>query len=173
MLGAVSLPAVAAAEPAASPAHAVWLAIPSIDGAAGLEVGGELGLAPRRAVALSLSARRTAASDYRALRLGVAGEYRWYWRRTSRWSSYDRTGFFLSGRLDVATSHLTMDERAVGTLVSVGLRGGAGYRLVPWRRLALTAIADLGANTERDAGGRLPAETHRTLGFGLDVGWMF
>lgn len=149
------------------PAHAVWLALPSVDGAAGLELGGEHLVAPRQTVALAASVRRTASSDYDAVRLGAAIEYRRYRRGPSR------RGWLYGARLDVSTSRLSMADRPIGTLIGTGLRAELGYRVVPWRRLTLTAIAGAGGHVERDTDGRLPAQAHRVLGLGLDLGWMF
>jgi hypothetical protein len=157
----------AAAPAQAEPENAVWLSIPSVDGAAGLEVGGEHRVAPRDTLALAASARRTASSDYDAVRLGAAVEYRRYRRGPTR------SGWLYGARLDVTTSQLRMSDRPVGTLFGTGLRAELGYRLTPWRRLALTALVGVGGNVERDLDGRLPAQAHRVLGFGLDLGWMF
>jgi len=160
----------------AEPRHAVWLALPSIDGSAGAELGGERGIAPRQAVVVAVSVRQTAAGDYDAVRLGIAGEYRWYWRGGGGWAriaGLERTGWFTGGRVDLAASRLSMDERHVGTLVSAGARAELGYRLTPWRGLAITALVGVGGNVDRDTDGRLPLEAHRLLGFGLDLGWMF
>ncbi|MCL4227146.1 MAG: hypothetical protein KJZ91_22015 [Myxococcales bacterium] len=168
--------ALATAPAAAPPRHAVWIALPSVDGLAGLEVGAERALRPRTAVALAVSVRRTAAGDYDALRLGVAGEYRWYWRGRARWSripGLDRTGWFVGGRVDLSTARLSLGDRHLGTTLVAGARAEVGYRLTPWRRLALTAMVGLGASVERDAAGRLPAQGHPALGVGLDAGWMF
>ncbi len=159
-----------------TPANALWLAIPSIDGSAGAELGGERGIAPKTGVVLAVSARQTAAGDFDAVRLGVAGEYRRYWRGDARWSripGLDRTGWFYGARLDLGTSRLSMGERHIGTTLMAGARAELGYRLTPWRGLAITALVGLGAAIERDAAGRLPTERHSVLGLGLDVGWMF
>ncbi len=151
----------------AEPEHAIWLAIPSVDGAAGLELGGERRVAPRDTIALAASARRTASSDYDAVRLGAAVEYRRYRRGPTR------SGWLYGARLDVTTSQLRMSDRPIGTLFGTGLRVEGGYRLAPWRSLALTALVGVGGNVERDLDGRLPSQAHRVLGFGLDLGWMF
>ena len=150
-----------------SPEHAVWLSIPSVDGAAGLELGGEHRISPRDTVALAASVRRTASSDFDAVRLGAAAEYRRYRRGPTR------SGFLYGARLDVTTSQLSMDERPIGTLFGTGLRAEVGYRLTPWRQLSLTALTGLGVSIERDLDGRLPTAAHRVLGFGLDLGWLF
>ena len=173
---AAAQPAINIGDTTAPPRHAVWLAVPSIDGSAGAELGGERGIAPRTGVVVALSARQTAAGDYDALRLGVAGEYRWYWRGRARWSQIDgldRVGWFVGGRIDVATSRLSMGERHVGSTLVAGARGELGYRLTPWRGLAITGLVGLGGAIERDAAGRLPMQRNAVLGLGLDVGWMF
>lgn len=153
----------------ASTAHAdtVWLAVPSIDGAAGLELGGERQVAPQRTVALAASMRRTASSDYDAVRLGAALEYRHYFRSPSQ------RGWLAGARLDVATSRLSMSDRPIGTVISTGLRAELGYRVIPWRSLTVTALIGLGGSVDRDLDGRLPTQAHRVLGLGLDLGWMF
>jgi hypothetical protein len=166
----------ASAAAADTPANAVWLAIPSIDGSAGAELGAERGVAAKTGVALAVSARQTAAGDYDAVRLGVAAESRRYWRGGARWSripGLDRTGWFYGARLDLGTSRLSMDERHLGTTLMAGARAELGYRLTPWRGLAIAALVGLGGGIERDAAGRLPAQRDTVLGLGLDVGWMF
>jgi hypothetical protein len=172
----------AVAQPAAieltaePPRHAAWVAIPSIDGHAGIELGAERGVAPKKAIVLAVSARQSAAGDYDAIRLGVAAEYRKYWRGRARWShvpGLDRTGWFYGARVDLGTSRLSMDDRHVGTTLLAGARAELGYRLTPWRGLMITTITGLGTSIERDAAGRLPIERKPVMGFGLDLGWMF
>lgn len=159
-----------------APRHAVWVAYPSIDGHAGVEIGAERGVAPRTGVVLAASVRQTAASDFDAVRFGVAAEYRNYWRGRARWSrvdGLDRTGWFYGARVDLATSRVSMDERHIGSTLIAGVRAELGYRLTPWRRLMITGVVGLGGAVERDAAGRLPTERKTVLGFGLDIGWMF
>jgi hypothetical protein len=173
----------AAAQPAASvgavaepPRHAAWVAYPSIDGHAGIEAGAERGIAPKTGVVLAASIRQTAAGDFDAIRLGVAAEYRKYWRGSARWNAIDgldRTGWFYGARIDLGTSRLSMDERHIGSTLVAGARAELGYRLTPWRGLMITAVTGLGGALERDAAGRLPTERKTVLGLGLDVGWMF
>ncbi len=163
----------AAAEPAR---HAAWVAVPSIDGHAGIELGAERGVAPETGIVLAASARQTAAGDFDAVRVAVAAEYRRYWRGGARWNAIaglDRTGWFYGARVDLGTSRVSMDARHLGTTLTAGARAELGYRLTPWRGLMLTAVAGLGAAVERDAAGRLPAETSPVVGVGLDLGWMF
>lgn len=160
----------------AEPRHAVWASYPSVDGLAGIEVGAERGIAPETGVVLAASVRQSAASDFDAVRLGVAAEYRKYWRGRARWNAIaglDRTGWFYGARIDLGTSRLSMDERHIGSLLVAGARAELGYRLTPWRGLMITAIAGLGGAIERDAAGRLPAERKTVIGLGLDVGWVF
>ena len=160
----------------AAPRHAAWVAYPSIDGHAGAEVGIERGVAPRTGVVLAASVRQTAASDFDAVRFGVAAEYRKYWRGRARWSridGLDRTGWFYGARVDFATSRLSMDERHIGSTLIAGARAELGYRLTPWRGLMITGLTGLGGAIERDAAGRLPTQRKTVLGFGLDIGWMF
>lgn len=171
---AVLLAASAAA--AEAPRHAAWVAIPSIDGHAGAELGLERGVAPETGVVLAVSARQTAAGDYGAVRVAVAAEYRRYWRGAARWNAIaglDRTGWFYGARVDLGTSRVSMDERHVGSTLVAGARAELGYRLTPWRGLVITGLTGLGVAVERDAAGRLPADRKTVLGFGLDLGWMF
>jgi hypothetical protein len=172
-----------------SPRNAVWVAIPSIDGHAGFELGAERGVAPRVGVVVAANVRQTAAGDYDAVRVGVAAEYRKYWRGRARWNvvtGLDRTGWFYGARVDVGTSRLSMSmsgsmsgsgsemaERHIGSTLVAGARAELGYRLTPWRGLVVTAIGGIGGAIERDAAGRLPTERKTVLGFGLDLGWMF
>jgi hypothetical protein len=179
MLGA----GVAVAQPAAvdttageAPRHAAWVAIPSVDGAAGVELGAERGVTPRTGVVVVASVRKTASGDFDAVRFGVAAEYRKYWRGRARWSrvgGLDRTGWFYGARVDLATSRLSMDERHIGSTLVAGARAELGYRLTPWRGLMITGVAGLGGALERDAAGRLPTEQKTVMGLGLDLGWMF
>lgn len=159
-----------------APRHAAWVAIPSIDGHAGVEVGVERGVAPRAGVVVAANVRQTAAADFDAVRVGVAAEYRRYWRGRGRWNAVaglERTGWFWGARADLGMSRLSMGERHVGSVLVAGARAEMGYRLTPWRGLVVTAIAGVGGAVERDAAGRLPAEGKPVLGLGLDVGWMF
>lgn len=175
---ACALMLLATSAAAAEPQHAAWVAIPSIDGHAGAELGGERGVAARTGVVLAVSARQSAAGDYDAVRLGIAAEYRKYWRGRARWSTsavgaLDRTGWFYGARLDLGTSRLSMDERHIGSTLLAGARAELGYRLTPWRGLMITGIVGAGTTIERDAAGRLPTERKPVLGLGLDIGWMF
>jgi hypothetical protein len=175
-----------------APRNAAWVAIPSIDGHAGIEVGAERGVAPRVGVVVAANVRQTAAGDYDAVRVGVAAELRKYWRGRARWNAVaglDRTGWFYGARVDVGTSRLSMSmlgagsgsesgsesgmERHIGSTLVAGARAELGYRLTPWRGLVVTGVAGIGGAVERDAAGRLPAERKTVLGFGLDIGWMF
>lgn len=173
---AAARPTVSVEATAEPPRHAAWVAIPSIDGHAGMEVGVERGVAPRTGVVVAASVRQTAASDFDAVRFGLAAEYRKYWRGRARWSrvdGLDRTGWFYGARVDLATSRVSMDERHIGSTLVAGARAELGYRLTPWRGLMITGITGLGGAIERDAAGRLPTERKTVLGFGLDIGWMF
>jgi hypothetical protein len=130
---------VAAADP---PDYAVWVSIPSLDGAAGAELGAERRVAPRLAVAVELGARESASGDFDGLTVGGGGELRWFFRGGSGWSrdGLDRAGWFTGVRIDVARTGLEMDDRSLGSIWQVGAGPELGYRLAPWRGLSITGV---------------------------------
>jgi hypothetical protein len=152
------------------------LALASLDGAAGLELGIERGVAPRLGVAISGSARKAADGDYDGWALGIAGEARWYWRGTVAWPrphGSDRVGWFVGARLDGVHDRLSMDCRTLGSTWTIGVAAELGYKLTPWRGLELAALVSAGQRLELAPSGRLPAHLVGGLGVGLNVGWMF
>lgn len=157
---------------------AIWLSLPSIDGATGAEVGAETYLPDRKlGVDVTLGARKTAAGDYTGVAGGAGVEARWYWRGRALWTdpAWRAIGWFVGGRADLALSHTRdrADDRSLGTTLVLGASGIAGYRIVPWKRLELTADVGLGLRNEHDLSGRLPPWTLGSLSVGLEVGWLF
>ena len=151
--------------------NALWLSLPSIDGATGAEVGVEKYLPARRlGLIATLGARKTAAGDYAGYGGGVGVEARWYWRTDG-----DMRGWFVGGRADLAFSRTrdVMDDRDLGTALVLGAEGLFGYRVVPWRRLQITGDVGLGFRNEHDLRGRLPPWTMGSITVGLEVGWLF
>ena len=155
---------------------AVWLALPAVDGLAGVEVGGEAAVAPEVGAVVAASVRKSATGDYDGWITGLAGEVRWYWRGPGRWShapAGSLDGWFTGARVDLARSTVALDDRPIGTTVIGGLAGELGYRFTPWRALTVTGLVALGHRWERDTDGRLPTHDRGTLGFGLELGWIF
>jgi hypothetical protein len=150
--------------------NALWLSLPSIDGATGAEIGGEVYVPDRQlGVVGTIGARKSVAGDYSAIAGGVGVEARWYWR------SDGPVGWFVGGRGDLALSRTrdVADDRDLGTALVLGAQGLFGYRLVPWRQLELTPSIGLGFRNEHDLSGRLPPWTLGSFTVGLEVGWLF
>lgn len=163
----------ASARTAAPARYAAWLSIPSIDGAAGAELGVERAIAPRLAIAVQLGARKSATGDYDGLTFNAGAELRWYWRGHGGWrqpAGTDRVGWFIGARIDAARTSLTMDDRDLGALWTLGTGIELGYRLTPWRGLAVTGLVTAEQRVEL---GDAPAWRQGTIGVGLEVGWMF
>lgn len=159
--------------------HDVSIAIPTFDGLRGLAVGYEHWL-PERRISLGVSAqlRQSATGDFTGITTGLGAELRWYWR-ASAWRSSQpagsMVGWFVGGRLDVAlgATRDTVDERWLGTMLSLGGTGHIGYRIAPWRGLEITPTAGLLLRRELDVSGRLPGWTRGGAAAGLAIGWMF
>jgi hypothetical protein len=163
----VALAGAAHAEPAVD---AVWLSLPSIDGATGAEIGAEHFVPARRlGLVVTAGARKSAAGDYSAVAGGVGVEARWYWR------SPRPAGWFVGGRGDLALSHTRdlADDRSLGTALVLGAQATFGYRLVAWRGIELTPSIGLGVRNEHDLRGRLPPWTQGSFTVGLELGWLF
>jgi len=167
-------PSVSAAAGPRSERYAVWVSIPSLDGAAGAELGGELRVRPRLAVVVAAGARRSASGDYDGLTAGAGAGVRWYWRGHGGWrqpAGTDRVGWFTGGRIEAARTSLEMAGRSLGSTWQFGGAVELGYRLTPWRGLAITGLVTLDQRLE--VGGGLPAWRRGSIGVGLEVGWMF
>jgi hypothetical protein len=166
------------------PIDGVSLSLPSIDGATGAEVGAERFVPEHRlGLVATLGARKTAAGDYSGVAGGAGVEARWYWHGLALWShpaagahgEERMVGWFLGGRGDLSLSRTRdlADARDLGTTLSLGVFGLAGYRIAPWRGLTITGDVGLGFRNEHDLRGRLPPWTMGAITVGLEVGWMF
>lgn len=162
------------------PVNDVSIALPSLDGLRGVQVGYER-FSPARRISLgaSVQLREAAVGDYTGVRAGVGAELRWYWRDVKPWLSGQprgsMTGWFVGGRLDVAVDGTrdAVDDRWLGTMLGIGATGHVGYRIAPWRGLEITPTAGLLWRREIDLSGRLPAWSRGGIAAGLSVGWMF
>lgn len=134
--------------------------------------------APRISLGMSAQLRQSAAGDFTGITSGVGGELRWYWR-ASAWRSSQpagsMVGWFVGGRIDVAVGATrdAVDDRWLGTALSLSGTGHAGYRVAPWRGLELTPTVGLVLRRELDVSGRLPGWTRGGIAAGLAIGWMF
>jgi hypothetical protein len=178
--GALATSATAPPAPAAYE-QAISVALPSLDTGRGLDASYERYL-PARRMSLSVSAelRESATGDYTGLRIGGGVEARWYWRADrgawlSRLPAGNMTGWFVGAGGYVATdfTHDDADRRWLGTALQLGAVGRIGYRIAPWRRLAITPSLGLEAHRDIDTSGRLPGLTRGGLAIGLDAGWLF
>ncbi|MCB9561583.1 MAG: hypothetical protein H6708_14345 [Kofleriaceae bacterium] len=188
LLGAGVVPA--AAQPAEAPAAEAteratpppprWgaaLALPSLT-YGGLAVDVERDL-PARGFSLVGGAviRAAATGDYGSTTLGASAEIRRWFKRRAIWTHQPRgamIGWYLGGRLDVATMRLTDDAGArVGGQVTIAASVLGGYRLAPWRGLTVTPTLGLSHRVELDPDGRLPAWHRGAITFGVDLGWLF
>jgi hypothetical protein len=170
----MALAGVARAEPAVD---AVWLSLPSIDGATGAELGAEHFVPERRlGLVVTAGARKSAAGDYSAIAGGVGVEARWYWHGRALWTdAQGPVGWFVGGRGDLALSRTrdNADDRSLGTTLVLGAQGLFGYRLAPWRGVEVTPSVGLGVRNEHDLRGRLPPWTLGSFTVGLELGWLF
>jgi hypothetical protein len=175
-------PSVTATAPDDGYTHAISVALPSIDTGRGIAANYELWMPERRKLSLVISAelRESATGDYTGIRIGGGVEARWYWRGDraawlSRLPAGNMVGWFLGAGTYLATdfTHDGADKRWLGTALQLGIAGRVGYRIAPWRQLAITPSTGLEAHRDLDLGGRLPGFTRGGLSFGLDVGWLF
>ncbi|MBL0216375.1 MAG: hypothetical protein IPQ07_21140 [Myxococcales bacterium] len=159
--------------------NAITLAVPSLDGARGAQVGYERWLqGPRLGLTVSVQLREAAVGDYTGIRAGVGGELRWYWRARSFLHAQptgSMIGWFIGGRVDVAvdTTHDDSSDRWLGTSLEIGTSALVGYRFAPWRGLEITPSAGLNWRYDVDLSGRLPGWSRTGIAGGLSVGWMF
>jgi hypothetical protein len=161
--------------------HAISIAIPSLDTGRGIAGSYEHWLpAVHLSIVISGEARESAIGDYTGLRVGTGGEMRWYWRAArSPWLSAlpagNMAGWFVGAGGYVAAdfTHDTVDHKWLGNALQLGVESRIGYRIVPWRQLAITPSTGLESHLDMDLGGRLPGFWRGGLSVGLDVGWLF
>jgi hypothetical protein len=159
--------------------NAVFVGLPSLDGARGLQAGYERWVPDHRlGLGASVQLHESAIGDYTGVRAGIGAEVRWYWRARSFLHAQpdgSMIGWFTGGRFDIAGAwtHDIPDHRWLGSGMSFGLTGEVGYRLAPWRALIITPTTGITLRRDIDVSGRLPAWTRGGIAFGLEVGWMF
>jgi hypothetical protein len=172
---------VVAPSPAAHVDQLVEVALPSVDTGRGLAGGYERRLAGRNVTyALRGELRESASGDYTGIRVGVGAEVRWFWRAPhAAWLTVlppgSLAGWYLAAGSYAAAdaTHADTDHRWLGTTFELGGVARIGYRIAPWRGLAITPSAGLEIQRELDVSGRLAGVTRGGVAFGLDVGWMF
>jgi hypothetical protein len=182
----VTLPAIIAsaiAVPAPPPIdvalNAITIAVPSLDGARGVQVSYERWLPDRRvSLGASVQLREAATGDYTGIRAGAGAEVRWYWRARSFLHAQptgSMIGWWLGARVDVDIdgTHDVTTGRWIGTTLEVGGSALAGYRFAPWRGLEITPYAGLMWRRDIDLTGRLPGWSRPGIGGGLSIGWLF
>ncbi len=159
--------------------NALTVAVPSLDGARGIQVGYERWLPrPQISITASVQLREAAVGDYTGIRAGVGGEVRWYFRQKSFLHAQptgSMVGWWTGGRLDVAVdgTHDLMSDRWLGTTVEIGTSALVGYRFSPWRGLEITPCAGVTWRHDIDLSGRLPGWSRAGFAGGLSAGWMF
>jgi hypothetical protein len=149
-------------------ANAISLAVPELDTGRGLEGSFEHYVASHDVtLAGTAEFRETATGDYTGWRGGVGIEARMY--------RHHMRGWFLGSGVYLATdfTHDHPDNRWLDPTLEVGVTVRGGYRWVPWKQLAITPSAGLGAHRDFDLSGRLPTWTRGGFAVGLDVGWLF
>ena len=156
--------------------NAITLAIPSTDGIRGAQVGYERWL-PDTHFSLTGAAelRESAIGDYTGLRTGLGVGMRWYWRADAHLSvlpAGNMVGWWIGGAafLAVDATHDNKDHRWLASTLELGWTAQIGYRIAPWRQLAITPSA--GLEGQRDLS-RLPDWNRGGLIVGLDVSWLF
>jgi hypothetical protein len=161
--------------------HSIEVALPSLDTGRGLVAGYERWL-PERGWSYELRGelRESASGDYTGVRAGAGVEGRWFWRAPrGAWLSVlpanNMAGWFVGAGAYVAAdfTHDDEDHRWLGSALQLGVVGRVGYRIVPWRQLAITPSAGLELQRDIDLSGRLSGATRGGLAYGLDVGWLF
>ena len=159
--------------------NAITIAIPSLDGGRGAQIGYERWL-PEERVSLGISAqvRQAATGDYTGVRAGVGGELRLYWRARSFLHAQptgSMIGWFVGGRVDVALDGTRDDatDRWLSTTLEIGTSALIGYRFAPWRGLEITPSAGLTWRRDIDLSGRLPGWSRAGIAGGISAGWMF
>jgi hypothetical protein len=161
--------------------HAISVALPSLDTGRGIAASYEQWLPERRlSLVIAGELRESATGDYTGIRVGGGVEARWFWRADrGAWLSTlpagNMAGWFLGGGPYVATdfTHDGADARWLGSALQLGVVGRVGYRIVPWRELAITPSAGLEVHQDFDVSGRLPSFTRGGVALGLDAGWLF
>ena len=161
--------------------RSIEVALPSLDTGRGIDAGYERWLPDRRwSFELRGELRESAAGDYTGLRFGAGVEGRWFWRAPrGAWLSVlppnSMAGWFLGAGTYVAAdvTHDDVDHRWLGSALQLGVVGRIGYRIVPWRQLAITPSTGLELQRDIDLSGRLAGATRGGLAYGLDVGWLF
>jgi hypothetical protein len=161
--------------------HAISIAIPSLDTGRGIAGSYEHWIpGPHLSIVISGEVRESATGDYTGLRVGTGGEARWYWRADrDPWLSAlppgNMAGWFVGAGAYLATdfTHDTVDHKWLGSALQLGAEARIGYRIVPWRRLAITPSTGIEAHRDIDLSGRLPGFSRGGIAVGLDVGWLF
>jgi len=163
-------PAAPVATASREPAHVLSVPLWSLQQAQGISVEYEQMLPRPHWSAAGVAGLHDAADgDYSAVRISLGGELRYWFRARSL------RAWYLGFGLDFARSRVTDDveDRQIGSTLSVAESVSAGYRFVPWRRLEITPSVGFGVTSDFDLTGRLPAWHRGTVTGGITVGWMY
>ena len=161
--------------------QAISVALPSLDTGRGISGGYERWF-PRQRMSFEIvgEVRQSASGDYSGLRLGTGFDAKWFWRAHQKaWLSVlpanNPVGWFVGNGVYVATdlTHDNLDHRWLGTALQIGSVVRAGYRIVPWRQLAITPSAGIELQRDIDLSGRLSGAWRYGLTGGLEGGWLF
>lgn len=159
--------------------HALSLSVPSTDGLRGAQITYERWL-PERHLALGIAGeiRQTATGDYTGMHTDLAVGVRRF-PRADAWLSKlpagSPVGWFYGGAVRAGTT-VTHDDMAgefLGTTLQLGASGEVGYRIAPWRQLAITPTLGVEVHRDIDLSGRMPAWTVSGVTVGLEIGWLF
>ena len=132
----------------------------------------------RWSVVAGPAVRFGAGGDYSSFHAGLGAEVR-YWilgeAPLDDWARPAMVGPFVAARLDLSWMTLSNDvqNRTIGSLVTLAEGAWLGYRLTAFEHVELSLLLGGVVRHEIDPAGRLAAYTRPALGFGLTLGWMF
>lgn len=161
----------------AAPTRALSVHVPALTSVGLVGQYETLAWHPSLTWAVSAGIRASGAGDYRSWTASVGGELRYYFTGTawrSRWRE-SLIGPFAGIRLDIARTAIRdrREDRALPGQLTVAEYAQVGYRLALWGRVEVTPSIGLGARTDIDESGFLPAATRLVFTTGLTAGWMW
>lgn len=160
---------------AGGPASAISVQLPSLN-ASGMNLQYErFALPDAWSLAAGLGLRSTAGGDYDSMSMSAGAEIRyWFTGRAFRSSlRHAMVGPFAAARFDMGRTTTSMDERTIGTMLTLTETLSLGYRFAMWQRVELTPSLGLALRTDIDRHGSLPTATRGTPTLGLTLGWMY
>lgn len=173
----VAVPTLARAEAPPPPANAISIQ-PLAFASDAIAAEYERFLGHRFGAVVGPSLRWGAGGDYSSFQMGLGGELRWWILGTAPfddWSARAMVGPFLALRLDLAWMTLSNDvqDRHVGSMLTIAESLWLGYRVSAWKRLEISALLGYAVRHEIDPDGRLAGYRRGAVGLGLTIGWLF